>query len=71
MSLTDPFRSIPSLALVGALSGVVLVTACKRSEPPVDPLKTQRDAMQRAKDVGNTMQKSVDAEGKKADEDSQ
>ena len=60
------------------LAGAVLVaatvatgtSACKRSEPPPDLLKTQRDAMERAKDVGKTMQKSVDEEGKKADEES-
>lgn len=45
------------------------VTGCKRSEPPADPLKTQREAMERAKDVGKTMQKAVDQEGRKADED--
>lgn len=45
------------------------LAACKRSEPPPDPLKSQRDAMERAKDVGNTMQKGVDAEGKRADEE--
>ncbi len=50
-------------ALVGCIGG------CKRSEPPPDLLKTQRDAMDRAKDVGKTMQKAVDQEGRKADED--
>ena len=45
------------------------LAACKRSEPPPDLLKTQRDAMERAKDVGKTMQKAVDQEGRKADEE--
>lgn len=60
----------PPLALVAT---AVLVTAglvaCKRTEPPPDLVKTQRDAMERAKEVGKTMQKGVDAEGKKADEE--
>jgi hypothetical protein len=51
----------------------VLVTAglvaCKRSEPPPDLIKTQREAMERAKEVGKTMQKGVDEQGKKADEE--
>ena len=57
------------LVAIVALTTSALV-ACKRSEePPPDLLKTQRDAMQKAKDVGKTMQKGVDAEGKKADEE--
>ncbi|MGI9025117.1 MAG: hypothetical protein ACR2GP_05975 [Burkholderiaceae bacterium] len=57
-------------AVVGAslLLGLSLF-GCKRSEPPPDLLKTQREAMERAKDVGKTMQKSVDEQGKKADEE--
>jgi len=70
MSSRESLRSVPSFALVCALTGMTFVTACKRSEPPPDPLKTQREAMGRAKDVGNTMQKGVDAEGRKADEES-
>jgi len=70
MSARYFLRFIRFAALVCALSGsVALVAACKRSEPPPDLLKTQRDAMERAKDVGQTMQKGVDAEGKKADEE--
>ena len=42
---------------------------CKRSEPPPDIIKSQREAMERAKQVGKTMQKAVDEEGKKADEE--
>ncbi len=56
-----------------ALAATLLVlglAACKRSEAPQpDYLKTQRDAMERAKEVGKTMQKAVDQEGKKADEE--
>ena len=58
---------------VAAMTGLALVfalAACKRSEEPQpDYLKTQRQAMDKAKDVGNTMQKGVDQEGKKADEE--
>ncbi len=56
-----------------ALAATLLVlglSACKRSEQPQpDYLKTQRDAMERAKEVGKTMQKAVDQEGRKADEE--
>ena len=51
------------------LAACIALPACKRSEPPPDLLKTQRDAMERAKGVGKTMQKAVDEEGKKADEE--
>ena len=52
-----------------ALCGLVLA-ACKPSAPPPDIIKPQRDAMERAKKVGETMQKAVDAEGRKVDEES-
>ena len=46
------------------------LAACKRGEEPQpDYLKTQREAMERAKEVGKTMQKAVDQEGKRADEE--
>jgi hypothetical protein len=61
-------RISPSVLLACAM-GVTMLVSCKRSEPPPDLLKTQRDAMDRAKEVGKTMQKGVDAEGKKADEE--
>ncbi len=58
------------IAVVLATAAVIALplSACKRSEPPPDLVKTQRDAMEKAKDVGKTMQKSVDDQGKKADE---
>ncbi len=58
-------------ALIGSTALCIGVSffGCKRSEPPPDLLKTQRDAMERAKGVGKTMQKSVDEQGKKADEE--
>jgi hypothetical protein len=55
--------------VVVAFFTTVAVAACKRSEPPPDIIKTQREAMERAKEVGKTMQKGVDAEGRKADEE--
>ena len=58
-----PFAVVASLTLGAGLSG------CKRSEPPPDLLKSQREAMERAKEVGKTMQKAVDQEGRKADEE--
>ena len=59
-----------SLKLLVATLLVAGLGACKRSEEPQpDYLKTQRQAMERAKEVGKTMQKAVDQEGKKADEE--
>jgi hypothetical protein len=66
-------RSRSARLLATALATTLLVAglaACKRGqEPQPDYLKTQRDAMERAKKVGDTMQKAVDREGKKADEE--
>ena len=60
---------LPAIALASTLV-VVGLPACKpKEEPQPDYLKTQRDAMERAKKVGDTMQKAVDREGKKADEE--
>ena len=58
-----------SIACALALTACFTLASCKRSEPPPDLLKTQRDAMERAKGVGKTMQKAVDEEGKKADQE--
>jgi hypothetical protein len=55
--------------LLACVMSLTTLASCKRSDPPPDLLKTQRDAMDRAKEVGKTMQKGVDAEGKKADEE--
>jgi hypothetical protein len=59
--------TVPALVFVAAAS--ISTAGCKRSEPPPDLVKSQREAMERAKEVGKTMQKAVDAEGKKADEE--
>lgn len=71
LSPTPRFPSFVRGASLGAIALLASVAAfgCKRSEPPPDYLKTQRDAMERAKEVGKTMQKSVDEEGRKADEE--
>ena len=66
MTPDRPSRAIGTV-LMAALIGASAV-GCERSATP-DPLKTQRDAMERAKEVGRTMQKSVDEEGRKADEE--
>ena len=58
-----PFAILVSFCASAGLAG------CKRSEPPPDLLKSQREAMERAKEVGKTMQKAVDQEGRKADEE--
>ena len=65
-----PRPSNPLRILVAAVVVCAALGACKRSEePPPDLLKTQREAMERAKEVGKTMQRGVDAEGRKADEE--
>jgi hypothetical protein len=53
--------------LLAATLVVAPLAACKRTEPAPNPLKSQREAMERAKEVGTTMQKGVDAEARKAD----
>ena len=69
--MLSPNSRFLSSALIGAAALCVSVSlpACKRTEPPPDIIKTQREAMERAKEVGKTMQKSVDEQGKKADEE--
>ena len=61
--------SIVSAVCVVAIFAVVALGACKRSEPVAEPTKSQRASMERAKEVGTTMQKGVDADGRKADAD--
>ena len=65
--------SSPAMRLSRPLVVAILLAAglagCKPHEPQADPLKTQRETMERAKDVGKTMQKSVDQESRKADEE--
>jgi hypothetical protein len=68
-SMLDLQPRISPTVLLVCVMGMTVLASCKRSEPPPDLLKTQRDAMDRAKEVGKTMQKGVDAEGKKADEE--
>jgi hypothetical protein len=65
--LPRPHLAMASLLFIGVAS--VSLPGCKRNDPPPDLVKTQRDAMERAKEVGKTMQKGVDAEGRKADEE--
>lgn len=66
--MSRSFLRLFGLVLASLLAAADL-SGCKRSDPPANPLKTQRDAMDRAKGVGDTMQKSVDQEGRKADEE--
>ena len=71
MLFSIAMSSPPSLSSVPVVATLLLagLVGCSRSDaPPPDPLKTQRDAMEKAKGVGKTMQESVDREGRKADE---
>jgi hypothetical protein len=52
---------------VGALI-VFGLAGCKPSGPPPDIIKTQREALQKAKAVGAVEQKAADEEKKAADE---
>lgn len=56
-----------SLAIVTA---VVMVAACdsKPKEPPPDLLKSQRQMMDKAKGVGDVLQKSADERRDQADQ---
>jgi outer membrane biogenesis lipoprotein LolB len=49
---------------------VLLLTACdsRTSNPPPDIMKTQRETMNKAKDVGQVLQQSADQEGKQVDQ---
>ncbi len=67
--MTPRFVPAPLVAVAVGLAACVAIGGCKRSDPPPDITKTQRDAMERAKAVGTTMQKGVDAEGRKSDEE--
>jgi len=71
LSLISRSTSSTRHALIGAAAVCLCVSllGCKRTEPPPDIIKSQREAMERAKQVGKTMQKAVDEEGKKADEE--
>lgn len=46
------------------------LAACdsRTSGPPPDIMKTQRETMNKAKDVGQVLQQSADQEGKQADQ---
>jgi len=47
---------------------VFTLVGCKPSGPPPDIIKTQREALQKAKEVGAVEQKAADEEKKAADE---
>lgn len=49
---------------------LLLLAACdtRSSSPPPDIMKTQRETMNKAKDVGQVLQQSADQERKQTDE---
>ena len=49
---------------------LLLVAACdsRTNNPPPDIMKTQRETMNKAKDVGQVLQQSADQERKQVDE---
>ena len=48
---------------------LLLLAACDtRSSPPPDIMKTQRETMNKAKDIGQVLQQSADQERKQTDE---
>ena len=48
---------------------LLLLAACDtHSNPPPDIMKTQRETMNKAKDVGQVLQQSADQEAKQADQ---
>jgi hypothetical protein len=44
------------------------ITACGRTDPPADPLKGQRDALNKARGVEGVLQKQADDQRNAADE---
>lgn len=57
-------------AWAAVISLIVGVGACGQDNRPPDFLKTQRDALQKAKDVSQTLEKADQAERKQADDQS-
>lgn len=61
-------RRLAAWAAAIALMGGV--AACGRDDRAPDLLKTQRDALQKAKDVSQTLENADEARRKQADDDS-
>lgn len=57
--------------LMAALASLALLGACGRPDPPPDILKTQHDALDKAKGVEATIEDSDRAARKKADDAAQ
>jgi hypothetical protein len=57
-----------SKTIAAALSVTFVLAACKPAGPPPDIIKTQREALQKARNVGAVEQKSADEQQKAADE---
>jgi hypothetical protein len=57
-----------SYAIIIAISLLAGLVACKPTEPKADIVKTQRDALQKAKDVSAVQQQSAADQQKQADE---
>jgi hypothetical protein len=57
-----------SKTVVVAVSVAFALAACKPAGPPPDIIKTQREALQKARNVGAVEQKSADEQQKAADE---
>lgn len=55
--------------LLLAVAAVLAVAGCGKSQPPPDPLKTQRGYIQKAKDVEGVVGKAADATRKKIDDE--
>jgi hypothetical protein len=60
--MKSSYAIVIAIALLGSLA------ACKPTEPKADIVKTQRDALQKAKDVSAVQQKSADEQQKQSDE---
>ncbi len=54
-------------AVAMALLGIVL-SGCKQTDPPPDVLKTQREALDKAKALGGQMQQQLEDRMKTSDE---
>ncbi len=66
--LSNSSEDIMKLSKTVVVSVAFALAACKPAGPPPDIVKTQREALQKARNVGAVEQKAAEAEQKAVDE---